>query len=258
MTDRKSIWDWATSYCGDPSSWQARGELILTLLRENDLDHQSQVLNIGCGNLSEGAPLIRFLAGDHFVGVDPNGWLVEAALQQMPELEHQNPRFLWRSDFDASELGRKFDFIVAHSVVSHMAHWQLDQFLANTRKVVEAGAVMLASFINDQYCSFAEEWVYPGVSTFRVQSVMAAGYHTGWSVEMVQDYQTRMIAACPNDTHAWLRCIAVPSAAEMNAIRLAEEAMQAQEREGLEIAGEIEQKTESENDEIRVREAGIA
>jgi len=228
---RRTVWEWATSYVGDPGSWSKRGSLIHDFLIEAGMTAQSKVLNIGCGNLSEGAPIIRTLEPDHFVGVEPNGWLVEAALDHERDLAHKSPRFLWRSDFDASDLGERFDFIVGHSVLSHIAHWQLNQFLANTRAVVDEGAAMLASIILDQFNTWDEQWVYPGVSRFRLQTVIAAGREIGWHVERVVEYQHRMIEVCPNDTHDWLRFTAIPSSAELNDRRLTEESLQQAERE---------------------------
>lgn len=233
MTEHRSLWDWALDYVGDPQSWVARGEMITCMLQDNGLEPNHNLLDIGCGNLSEGAPLIRYLAAHRFTGIEPNGWLVEVALRHFPDLLDKQPEFLWRTDFDATDAGVRFDFIVSHSVLSHCAHWQLDQFLSNTRKVVDEGAVMLASFIEDQYNGHADQWVYPGVNTFRLRTVMAAGYQFGWHVEMVSEYRDRMVAVAPNDTHQWLRMTAIPTAAELNDRRLEEEAVQRGEVEAL-------------------------
>ena len=232
MSDaRRTTWEWATSYVGDPGSWAKRGSLIHDFLTEAGMNPGSNVLNIGCGNLSEGAPIIRTLEPDRYVGVEPNGWLVEAALTENRDLAAKSPRFLWRSDFDASEIDMRFDFIIGHSVLSHIAHWQLNQFLSNTRKAVDEGATMLMSIILDQYNSWDSDWVYPGVSRFRLQTVIAAGREIGWHVERDTSLQHRLIAACPNDTHDWLRFTAIPSASELNDRRIAEEDLQRAEQE---------------------------
>lgn len=257
LTLRKSLWEWSCEYVGDPGSQQARGDLILELLKENGLAHQSQVLEIGCGNLSLGAPLIRFLAGDHYIGLEPAGWLVETSLDRFPELLSLHPRFLWRTDFDASEEGRKFDFVASHSVLSHIAHWQLDLYLANTRKVVNEGAVMLASFRNDQYNSLHSDFQYPGVSTFRLPTVIAAGVHAGWRIEIMPEYRERMLEVAPHDGHDWLRAIAVPSLAELNERRIAEEEVARVEAEDRDEVEGSRRADLTAADEKRVREAGL-
>lgn len=223
MTIRRSVWEWSLDYVGDPRTWSQRGERIVEFLKENGLTTQSRVLEIGCGNLSQGKPLIEFLAPGHFCGIEPNGWLVEAALDRFPALESQAPRFAWNTDFDATGFDTDFDIILAHSVLSHAAHWQLAQLLAATRNVVDEGALFLCSFRRGQVNSLAEEWTYPGVTQFRIETIQAAGTHAGWHVELVHEYRERLLEVAPNDGHDWLRMRAVARPAELNEFRLVEE-----------------------------------
>jgi hypothetical protein len=50
----------------------------------------------------------------------------------------KRPVFLSRTDFDASETGRRFDFVLSHSILSHAAHWQLPVFLAHVAAVLSS------------------------------------------------------------------------------------------------------------------------
>lgn len=238
MNNLKSNWEWALEYTGDIMSFQKRGEMITGFLQELGMSQNSHVLDIGCGNLNTGVHLIRFLQAGRYVGVDPNGWLVNAAIEQFPDLPAKAPRFLWNSEFDASSVGVKFDFIVSHSVMSHMAHDQFPQALAAVRAVVDEGATWLTSFRADQYNTGAKEWVYPGHSTFRLQTVEAWGVHFGWNVKVRHDLKERLAAECPNDVHDWLELVAVPSLAEWNARRLLEDEAQRTEMKSREIAEE--------------------
>ena len=38
--------------------------------------HKSHVLEVGCGCLSAGVPVMRYLQRGHYVGIDPNRWLL--------------------------------------------------------------------------------------------------------------------------------------------------------------------------------------
>src|SRR5207237_831903 len=120
------------------------------------MTERSRVLEVGCGCLSSGLPLIEHLQSGRYAGIEPNRWLVEAALAKFPHLDTREPRFLWRSDFDASELGMRFDYVIAHSVLSHAAHWQMEALLQRVRDVVDEGAVLLASLRLGDHNSFAE------------------------------------------------------------------------------------------------------
>ena len=234
---RKSIMEWAVEYVGDPSSFSSRGQLCLQFLQENGLQPGDKVLDLGCGALSQGIPLIRYLDQRCYVGVEPNGWLVEAAMEANPDLEAKLPRFSWASDFNPVGLG-PFKYVIAHSVLSHAADWQLDQAFLNVRANVDPGAIWLASLRLDQYDLGARRWVYPDVSYFRFDTVHVVGFHAGWHVEHLPEYRERMTSICPSDVHNWIRCTAVESASEQNRIRLDEDARKREEQEIMEIATE--------------------
>jgi cyclopropane fatty-acyl-phospholipid synthase-like methyltransferase len=110
------------------------------------------VLEIGCGCLHAGIPLIQYLEKGNYAGVDPNEWLRQKAMKKRyvrQLVKNKQARFLSVEDFDASELGIKFDFVLSHSVLSHCAHWQLEQFLRNIAKVLTPqGRILLLSAIN--------------------------------------------------------------------------------------------------------------
>lgn len=237
MTDRKTIFDWACAYVGDPLSWQARGELIAEFLRDEGLQPHHKVLDLGCGNLSEGLPLIEYLAPGCFYGLEPNGWLIESALDRFPEIEHKLPRFRWDTDFSADAFGVTFDYVVAHSVLSHVAHWQMAQALQHVRASVRLDAVWLASLRLAQFNSYSEQWVYPGVSTFRLETVRALGYQAGWHVELREDLRERLTEVAPNDVHDWIKLIAIPTPEQANDMRIADEAAEQEHRELAAVAG---------------------
>lgn len=240
MTTRlDTLWQWALRYTGDPDSWGPRGSVILDFLREEGLKPHHHVLEHGCGNLSQGRPLIGYLDEGRYVGIEPNGWLVEIAMERYPELAKRNPRFLWRDDFDASEVDRRFDFIVSHSVLSHAAHWQMEMLLARTREVAADGAVMLASLRLGEQNSFAQQWQYPGVSFFRIDTLRVLGFHAGWHVEHLPDLRHRLAATCRNDFHDWVRFTAMPSAEEQNRLRMAEQARQYDEQQLADATREV-------------------
>lgn len=236
MTELRSYQDWAVEYVGDVGSFARRGEMIRDFLIEEGMTPNSQVLEIGCGALDSAVHLIRYLAPGHFTAIEPNGWLVNAGMEMFPDLQSRGPRFLWNTDFDASAAAVHFDFVVCHSVFSHAAHWQLPLALAKVRAVVDEGAKWLASYRRGEQNSFAKEWVYPGVSTFRLDTVRAYAYHAGWHALPREDLKQRLSAECPADLHDWVRLLAIGTSEEMNDVRLAEEEIETAERETREIA----------------------
>lgn len=129
----------AIDYVGTRSSG-GRAQLDLLLLE--GLEENDYVLEIGFGALMSAIPMMSFLEIGHYAGLDPNTWLMEASLQipdnQAVVFERQ-PVFLFRDDFDGTHFGRTFDYIYAHSIMSHAAEWQLPLFLENCAKVLNEG-----------------------------------------------------------------------------------------------------------------------
>ena len=185
------------------------GQLQLDFLREEGCRPNSHVLEIGCGSLSAGHLLIRYLAPDHYVGVEPNLWLIREAVETLgiqAEIAAKQPWFLGRSDFDAQEVRPPggFDYILSHSVLSHAAGWQLPQYLRAARKVIAPHGVLLASFILGPDTN-ALEWAYPDVTCFSQATVQHEAVLAGWSLEFCPEWRERMMAAWGTNYHTWLR-----------------------------------------------------
>jgi SAM-dependent methyltransferase len=160
------------------------GKLQLDLLKMNGCTSESRVLEIGCGCLVAGRPIMEFLLPDRYVGIEPNSWLLEAVKQGLPDtidlMAEKRPIFLSNDDFDASQALKQFDFVIAHSILSHAAHWQFPQFLKGIKKVLAPSGVVIASlrFFNEKHelmgDSNNEQWVYPDVSYFSWDTIQTS------------------------------------------------------------------------------------
>jgi len=93
------------------------GLLQFELLKREGCRPDSTVLEIGCGCLHAGIPLIQYLEKGNYVGVDPNRWLRQEAMKNRHVrrlVKHKQARFLAVDDFDASGVGMKFDIVFSH------------------------------------------------------------------------------------------------------------------------------------------------
>src|SRR5271165_3310432 len=68
----------AKSYVG---TTKVSGQLQFELLKREGCRPNSKVLDIGCGCLHAGIPLIQYLEKGNYVGVDPNEWLRLTAMK---------------------------------------------------------------------------------------------------------------------------------------------------------------------------------
>ena len=165
------------------------------------------MLEIGCGCLSAGVALIAYLDAGNYVGIEPNTWLLDAARTSRRTrwlLARKRATFLARTDFDASGLGRRFDYVLAHSILSHCAHWQLEQFVANVARVLRPSGRVVASIRLADADSRHDEWQYPGVSWFSLATVEETAARHGLRVRVEPSYTERLVARRPHEIHDWL------------------------------------------------------
>lgn len=181
----------AVRYCGYSSPEAARlsglGQFVL-LLKEG-LRSGISVLEIGSGCFAAGTYLADYVT--RYVGIEPNEEVSNAIGYP---IEHV-------SDF-RSKSGEKFDFILSHSVLSHVSDSQLPEFMRAVGDQLAPGGVCLASIrLNfEQHC---DDWVYPDPRMFSWEQVLdAAG---GLKVERRPDYRDTMISFEPNQVHDWIR-----------------------------------------------------
>lgn len=205
--------DEAIQYVGTRPSG---GRVQLELLLREGLQEKDQVLEIGCGALMTAIPFMSFLETGHYVGIEPNLWLIEASLQ-IPEnqavVTEKQPVFLNNEDFDASSLGRTFDYIYAHSIMSHAALWQLPLFLKNCAKVLKEGGKVLFSIRLTQPNAYggegaecetqAEEWQYPGCSFFHEETVVREASKWFRKVELKPEYTRLLTDNSKGVCHDW-------------------------------------------------------
>ena len=198
---------------------EVSGQLQVELLKREGCVPTSRVLEVGCGCLNMGIQLIRYLEKGNYVGIDPNEWLRQAALRA-PDIcrlvEEKQAKFLSMDDFDASNLGLKFDYIFSHSVLSHCAHWQLEQFLRHAAKVLAPEGRILASIrlaegnpygspgTSNKNDSMHEEWQYPSASWFKLSTVVETADKQGLMAVHTPEYTEFYTKTRPRDSHDWI------------------------------------------------------
>lgn len=198
---------------------EVSGQIQFDILKREGLTPQSTLLEIGCGCLNAGVRFIQFLDRGNYVGVDPNPWLREAAIKKSEVcrlLKAKRPTFLSNEHFDASELGRKFDFIFSHSILSHAAHHQLDEYLKNTAAMLTNDGISLASIRLAEGNKWGsdgsphgkdtmdDDWVYPGVSFFTVPTIKSTANRYDFSAEIKPELTEFYVARRPAECHDWV------------------------------------------------------
>jgi cyclopropane fatty-acyl-phospholipid synthase-like methyltransferase len=121
-------------------------------LKRLGLQPPNNVLEIGCGPLTAGIPVIQYLDADHYVGVDVRASVLDVAWQQIGrhELSAKNPRLIRSDDFGADELGdRRFDYVWSFSVLFHLSDEILDRLFAAVAKRLTNDGMFVANVQTD-------------------------------------------------------------------------------------------------------------
>jgi cyclopropane fatty-acyl-phospholipid synthase-like methyltransferase len=203
----------AVDYTGTRSSG---GGVQLQLLQLEGLQENDYLLEVGCGALASAIPMMSFLKRGHYVGIDPNPWLMEQSLK-IPEnrkvVEERCPTFVQNGDFSAQSTGITFDYVFAHSIMSHAAHWQLSLFFENTSKVLKEGGKVVFSIRLTEPSEYGNEgaleeshsetWQYPGCSFFAEETVIREASKYFRKIERKKQYTALLISDNRGACHDW-------------------------------------------------------
>jgi cyclopropane fatty-acyl-phospholipid synthase-like methyltransferase len=209
------VWKHAQAYVGNANeAYYMAGICQLELLKRNGLKPHHSVLEVGCGALVAGRPLMQYLDPDRYVGIEPNTWLVSAARSHFPDMDDwfldKKPIFLDRTDFDASEVGRRFDFVLSHSMLSHAPHWQLPLFFGKIAPLLGPYGLIVASLrMSDADGTLMgdsrhEEWQYPGVTYFSIETIQREGAAAGLEAAHAPDCRAFFTKYVPSNFHDWI------------------------------------------------------
>jgi len=116
---------------GTPTKWKKHREIQIKFLKENGLESKYYLLDLGCGTLRGGIPVINFLEQGHYYGIDVRTDALEEARKELFEekLSHKEPVLILATDLSTLVLERKFDIIWAWSVLIHLSDKKLDSCL---------------------------------------------------------------------------------------------------------------------------------
>lgn len=203
----------AVDYCGTRSSG---GVCQLEILKSQGMVSNSYLLEVGCGPLMMGIPAMTYLDNGHYVGIEPNGWIIEQTLS-VPEnnkiFTNRNPTILSTTDFDARSLDIEFDYVFAHSIMSHASANQLPMFLERCSDVLKPGGILIFSIRLTTPNQWGGEgapeetnsssWVYPGCSFFHKETVETHAHNFFDSIRLAPEFTEMLTRDCKGVCHDW-------------------------------------------------------
>jgi len=113
---------------GPSSLWKMKRAFQIGFLKEHGLQPGHRVLDIGCGTLRGGIPLIGFLEPGNYTGIDVRDEVIREGLKEVvtARLTERNPRVETVPDLSAADLGCDYHVIWSFQVLIHMSDQILD------------------------------------------------------------------------------------------------------------------------------------
>jgi hypothetical protein len=126
------------------------GRLQFIALIRRGLSPNDYLVDVGCGALRGGYWLIHFLDPEHYLGIEPNRAMLDAARTELlePGLEEsKRPRFAYNDDFDLSVFDVSPRFVLARSIWTHTDKEQIERLLDSFASCAAPDGLLLASYL---------------------------------------------------------------------------------------------------------------
>jgi len=119
---------------GPAELWKMKRDFQIQFLKAMGLAPEHYFLDIGCGTLRGGIPVIAYLEAGHYYGVEVRAELLDESRKELREagLEGKKPNLLQAADMSQLAIDQNFDYVWAFSVLIHMR----DDILGRTLKFV--------------------------------------------------------------------------------------------------------------------------
>ncbi len=116
---------------GPTHLWRMKRDFQIGFLKKVGLKPQHYVLDLGCGVLRGGLPIIEYLEPGHYYGIESRRSVLDEGIKALHEagLQSKAPTLLALEDLAHAKLDRHFDVIWAFSVLIHMEDRILDDCL---------------------------------------------------------------------------------------------------------------------------------
>lgn len=138
---------------GPANLWRMKRDFQIQFLRDMGLRPKHYLLEIGCGTLRGGLPLIQYLEDGHYFGVEVREEALNEAQKELTEagLTGKNPTLLLSKEIARLSVNQTFEYIWAFSVLIHMSDEILNDTLEFASKhLTEVGAFYANVNIGDR------------------------------------------------------------------------------------------------------------
>ncbi len=132
---------------GSAYLWRMKRRFQIEFLKGRGLQPRHRVIDIGCGTLRGGLPLIAYLEPGHYFGLETREQVLKEARLELREanLMEKSPVLVQVDDIARTDLPVKADFCWAFSVIFHMTDAIVDDTFSFVAKHLAADCRFFAN-----------------------------------------------------------------------------------------------------------------
>jgi SAM-dependent methyltransferase len=176
------------AFVGPADTYDLSGASQFNLLTLCGLRDTQSLLDIGCGSLRAGRLFIAYLQPGGYFGIEPEKWLVEAAIQKeigQDLITIKKPTFDHNRNFNLTVFQRQFDFLLANSIFSHAPPTQTQTCLQAAQQVMKPESYFLATVVLGATDHNGSNWVYPERVTCKIETLNEWAIEYGLTCELL-------------------------------------------------------------------------
>jgi hypothetical protein len=178
---------------GDGEYWENIGKLQFNYLAANGLKPENVLLDVACGSLRAGRYFIKYLDYGNYMGIDKEVDLIILGVSY--ELggdlyREKAPQFVVSDKFEFQGLLKQPDYIIAHSLFTHLTSVDIFKCLSSLRLFIKSTPRFYATFFetsvpynNNQKSDSLESFFY----TKEEFSLLAD--LSGWKLDYIGEWE---------------------------------------------------------------------